>query len=102
MPAPYIQMNRETGLWGCRTTVQAACQIGLRVWAWAVGLRDSWSQRQANATLMTQSPAAIRPGAAWLQWVAEDPTTGPSMTPSELEAESQPRARARSAGRMVS
>ena len=44
----------------------------------------------------------MAPGAAWPKWAADDPIAGPTITPAEVAAESQPRARARSPGAMVS
>jgi hypothetical protein len=89
-----------TAPWGCRTTTQAACQIGFRAGAAAraAAERVSGSHFQAKATLSRQSPAAIRPGAAWPQWAAKDPSTGPIMSPTAVAEDSQPSARARSLG----
>ena len=95
-------MKRETGRCGCRTTTHAECQIGFLSLTGAPGLRDSTSQRHANAMLTRQSAAAISPGTSCPKWVANDPMTGPSMTPSALAAESQPSALARSDALMVS
>ena len=77
-----------------------ACQTGFRAGgvAPACAGRDSGSHLQAKTTFTRQSAAATKPGAARPQWAANEPIAGPSITPAEVAAESQPSARARSPG----
>ena len=84
--------------------IQAGCHRGrdTRVALSIVGLRDSGNHLQAKTTLVRQSAAAINPGSAWPKLAAEEPMSGPTMTPADVAAESHPSARARSAGATVS
>src|SRR6266702_715940 len=97
MPTAEIHMSREAGRPGCRATAHAARHIEARGSARSGGCFcfDSGSRLHANTTLVTHSAAATSPGAARPQCAAEEPIAGPTITPAEVAAESQPRARAR-------
>ena len=92
------------GVPGWRNAIHAGCQIGFLAFAGSAlgSLCDSGSHFQAKNTLTRHSAAAIIPGAACPKCAANDPIAGPTMTPAEVAAESQPSARARSAGSTVS
>src|SRR5918995_1638082 len=92
------------GVVGCRNAVHAGCQIGLRglVGPAAGSLRDSGSHLHAKKMLIRQRVAATSPGAAWPKCAEKEPIAGPTMTPADVAAESQPSARARLAGSTVS
>ena len=68
----------------------------------ACATRDSGSQYQAKIAFSTQSPAAMSPGPWVPSRLAKVPRMGPTTTPADVAAESQPSARARSEGRTVS
>src|SRR5689334_22035428 len=93
---------RCTGPFGCRITIQAECQMGLRAILASLNFFDSGSHFQANTTLQTQREAARIPGAVWPQREAKDPITGPNIVPRFVAAEIHPSDRARSPAGTVS
>src|SRR5437867_10992607 len=92
-------VKRATAPVGLLMTVQTPCHTGLRAPGCTCTGFDSGRNLHAAIALATQRIAARIPGASWLQYVAKDPMTGPSIVPTFVPAESQPRERARSCAR---
>src|SRR6266705_3371678 len=97
-----MSVSRSTGPVGFRNTDHTPCHTGLRAVGRTCACFDSGSHFQANSAFVKQSEAARMPGHCWPQYVANDPMTGPSMVPTFVPAESQPRDRARCSGGTVS
>src|SRR6266496_3520390 len=95
-------VRRGTAPVGLRMTVQTPCHTGLRAPGCSCTGFDSGRNLHAAIALATQRIAARIPGASWLQYVAKDPSTGPSIVPTLVPAESHPRERARSSAGTVS